>query len=141
MKPFIVFIALVIVFTSLGVASTGLARYKQININLKALAEEIACGGGLMTTYLDDGTPVIDSVSANAYADFIISKAQNTPIFSAGTLEHSEKLENPDCRRITATVTYYLNGWSLKSILGFNPGGEERISRRATYEWVRQNGK
>lgn len=129
MKQFIVFIALIIVFTSLTVTSTNLARYKQVNITLKALAEEIACGGGLMTAGSEAGENLsIDYGEADVYAKFITSKAENTPIFSAGTLTYQLTQVGIEARSIMATVTYCQDG-------------KETISRKATYEWLKQNVK
>lgn len=125
MKQFIVFIALVIVFTSLGVTSTDLARYKQTSIALKALAEEVACGGGLMTAGSESTENIsIDQDSANVYAKFIKSKAESTPIFSAGKLIVDVDFDGVENRRIMATATY-------------QQGNKWTISRKATYEWLK----
>ncbi|MDO5331558.1 MAG: hypothetical protein Q4E99_02655 [Bacillota bacterium] len=128
MKPFIVFIALILVFTSLGAISSDLARYKQINIALKAVAEEIACGGGLMTAGTE-ATEIlsIDYVEADKYAKFIINKAGNSPIFSDGKLTYRLTPDQDRGQKIMATVTYTIGGRS--------------ISRKATYEWIKENGK
>ena len=130
MKQFIVFIALVIVFTSLGVTSTDLARYKQVNIALKALAEEIACGGGLMTNGSESSESLaIDYDEADVYAKFITSKAESTPIFSAGQLTYQITSDSGiESRKIMVTMSYELEG-------------KPPISRKATYEWLKQNGK
>ena len=117
--------SLVIVFTSLGVTSTDLARYKQTSIALKTLAEEIACGGGLMTAGSESTENLfINQKSAKVYAEFIKTKAESTPIFSAGQLTVDVDFDGEESRRIMATATY-------------QQGNKWTISRKATYEWLK----
>ena len=133
MKPFIVFIALILVFTCLSICSDDMARYRQLNIALKEVSYEAARGGSVMNSYsFRDRTNVIDQKSADNYTKFIIKKAGETAVFSAGNLQASTTLSK-DKKSITVIVTY--SGINMP-IFHFFGSGNDLISRKTTYSLV-----
>lgn len=139
MKPFIVFIAIVLVFTFFNVAVSQLARFKQINITLKAIAEEIACGGGLMAGDPSSVSyPNIDIDSAKKYAEFITNQyTTNANTFLGGEI-HWDVITDSGNKSIMVTVTYEDPKSCIFKLFGSVTGP---ISRKATYEWAKENVK
>lgn len=78
MKPFIVFIALMIINTGFLAFHTDMTRYEKLQVYLKAAAEEGACGSAL---YQDEeaygrGVLAIKKADAEAFAAFYIGQTQ-----------------------------------------------------------------
>ena len=77
MKTFIVFLALLIVFTSFLSYTSDLDRYVKLQNHLKALAEECALGSSLFADEdeYSEGRLVIDEISAQEYTGFLTREA------------------------------------------------------------------
>lgn len=136
MKTFIIFLALVLVFTCLCINSDDTSHYKQLNVHLKALAEEVARGGALMTAgsfATSAGAIRILEADALEYANFITERASiEMPIFSNGILAVSslEILSEGTAIRVAITFT------PKSQIFHIFETSPKPITRTATYEWV-----
>ena len=130
MKVFIVFLSLIMVFCCLCVQSTDMAYYKQLNVCLKNLAEEAACGAGLMTgeseCYSDDG--IIES-DAQRYVDFLISAQKAKPPLSNGTLSAELEISGP---AVSVTV-FFVPDKKIFHLFGDPP---IPLSQNSVYEWI-----
>lgn len=135
MKTFIVFLALILVFTCLCINSDDTSHYKQLNIHLKALAEEAARGGALMTAgSFATSTAGISILETDAmeYANFVTEKAsENMPIFSNGSLAVSSLEILSEGTAIRVAITFIPNSL-IFHIWEIEP---KPITRVATYEW------
>ena len=134
MKVFIVFTALVLVFTTAFVFVSDMNGYVQLQKHMKALAEECAAGGALQLEEepYSDGEIVINITDAQRYAEQIIhtSKISSTPL-SFGNLSVSVELVSPDA--ITAEVTFTANPEYDIFRLPFL--SVKTVSRSALYAW------
>ena len=134
MKVFIVFTALILVFSCLVIASQDMEQYKQLNIHLKALAEEAACGSGLMTgeTALCSEWQ-ISQTDADSYTEFITDyAAKNNPVFFGGNLSASAIVSGPS---VVVTAEFSAKK-PIFHILGTDVLTVRRVSE---YEWVQEN--
>jgi len=138
MKVFIVFLSLILVFTFLCTTTNDISKIKQINVVLKTLAEEIACGGGLMTgsSFKTDNIS-INLDDAKAYADFVLKKASNMPLFRNGTLSYNLSLDNGGMS-ITAVVFFQA---SKSPITHTFSADSSSFKRSSIYEWGDIKGK
>ena len=92
MKTFIVFLALMLVFTAFLSYTSDMGRYVQLQNHLKALAEDCACGCSLFADEdeYSEGRLVIDEDSAQRYASFITREAvQSMPPLAKGHVSAS----------------------------------------------------
>lgn len=113
MKTFIVFLALILVFTSFLCYTTDLGSYVKLQSHLKALAEDCALGSSLFADEHEyaEGRLVIDEASAMRYTDFLTREAVNTmPPLGKG--------------RITADLTIFddAKGYEGAAAYGFTSG-------------------
>jgi len=133
MKVFMVFVALIMVFSCLSVQSNDMAGYRQLNINLKALSEEAAAGAGLMTgsqSYSENG---INASDAQRYAEFLTKNANECiPIFKSGSLRATCLVSGP---AVSVTISYTPN----RKIFHLFRDPEYPISQTSIYEWCEQS--
>jgi len=139
MKTFIVFMALVLVFTCLCINSNDLAKYKQINIALKELAQEAACGGALMTGGSENTKGLeISYDDACAYIDMLIERASKTALFSNGELSYEASLREKEegeenfCPALFVTISFEPSN----PIFHLKQSQNTVITRKSSYEWV-----
>ena len=134
MKVFIVFTALVLVFTMAFVFISDMNSYVQLQLHMKALAEECAAGGALRLDEqaYSEGKIIINITDAQRYAEQIIqtSKISSTPL-SFGDLSVSVSLVSPDA--ITAEVIYKTDPEYDIFRLPFL--SIKTVSRSALYAW------
>ena len=113
MKTFIVFLALLLVFTSFLCYTSDMDRYVKLQNHLKALAEDCACGCTLFAdeNEYSEGRLVIDENSACRYTDFLIREAvRNMPPLADG--------------KVSADITIYddAKGYEGAAAQGFRSG-------------------
>jgi hypothetical protein len=105
MKIFLVFLALLILMTAAMSYAADMNGYVSLQRRLKALAEECAAGASLFTDpeSFADGTVSIDEDDAYAYAEFLISKANENTGPLTGVFGVSLSFDGPT---VTACVSF-----------------------------------
>jgi len=134
MRTFIIFLAIMLLFTSFTVYAADMNDYIQLQTHMKAVAEECAAGGALQLApeSFDEGRMIISLDDAQSYAVKVLDETYITgPPLKHGSLSASAVLLSDDC--IEVTVTYTADpGYDIFRLPFLS---KTSAVRRAAYRW------
>jgi len=132
MKIFMVFVALLLVFTVSFTFAADINRYSEMQKSLKYMAEECACGAALMTDaqMASYGYIEIDEEAAEKYCtDICNTLAQRQSCFSGGTVSISKVTIGKQYAAVGLTYTQSASIFRLPWL------DVKSLSREAEYIW------
>lgn len=147
MKTFIVFLALILVFTSFLCYTSDLDRYVKLQNHLKALAEDCACGSSLFAdeNEYSEGRLVIDESSALRYTDFLTREAvRNMPPLADGHISAKVTIYD-DAKGYEGAAAYGFKSGLPGAVVTLTYSGHDmfrlpflkvtQVTRTAVYQW------
>lgn len=147
MKAFIIFLALMILFTSFLSYTSDLERYVKLQNHLKALAEDCACGSSLFADENEyaEGRLVIDEKSALNYTDFLTREAVlNMPPLAEGSINAEVKIYD-DAKGYDGAAVYGFKSGLPGTVVTLTYTGPDmfrlpfltltEVTRTAVYQW------